>query len=408
MTRRHAVRLAAPAHDMAREEIGKQLAFLARGVANVRFSADGAAVEFDAPTDAPADLPQQAAALARTVQRALRDLQRKVLFRSPAADDSRFAGDASPAPPAPSAGVTPLGPGQVALDGVALRLYRYFDDAFERFGRRWDATPVLTPTLIPSGVLARCDYFRSFPNTVTFACHLAEDVERINGFRARHAARDDVDAQSLADMHPPEACLSPAVCYHVYHMNQGRVVPAGGLAYGVCGRCFRYESGNLSDLRRLWDFTMREVVFLGGRAQVLARREESIEMMSRFLEAHDLAGEIRTASDPFFVAPDAVAKTYFQLSSETKFEISLMLPGGERLAAGSHNYHSDFFGRAFDVRVEAGSGDDAGAGGAGSAGAGAMHSVCVAFGLERWVYAFLAQHGDDPAGWPAVVRGAVG
>ena len=35
-----------------------------------------------------------------------------------------------------------------------------------------------------------------------------------------------------------------------------------------------------------------------------------------------------------------------------------------------------------------------------------MHSVCVAFGLERWVYAFLAQHGDDPARWPEPVREA--
>src|SRR6266480_2482200 len=88
--------------------------------------------------------------------------------------------------------------------------------------------------------------------------------------------------------------------------------------------------------------------------------------------------EIRTASDPFFIAPDAAAKTYFQLSSETKFEMSLLLPDDKRLAVGSHNYHSDFFGRAFNTTVD---------------GAGYMHSVCVAFGLERWVYGFLAQHG---------------
>ena len=48
----------------------------------------------------------------------------------------------------------------------------------------------------------------------------------------------------------------------------------------------------------------------------------------------------------------AVAKTYFQLSSETKYEISLMLPEAGRLAVGSHNYHTDFFGRAFQVDVE--------------------------------------------------------
>ncbi len=101
---------------------------------------------------------------------------------------------------------------------------------------------------------------------------------------------------------------------------------------------------------------------------------------------------MRTASDPFFVAPDALAKTYFQLSSETKYEVSLPLPDGSRLAVGSLNYHTDFFGRAFNVSVE---------------NSGPMHSVCIAFGLERWVHAFLAQHGTDEKQWPAPVRRAM-
>jgi seryl-tRNA synthetase len=193
-------------------------------------------------------------------------------------------------------------------------------------------------------------------------------------------------------MERPEACLSPAVCYHVYRMHQDETLDARGLVYGICGKCFRYESSNLSDLRRLWDFTMREVVFLGTREDVLAKREKSMSMMAEFLDEHRLAGEIRTASDPFFVAPDAVSKTYFQLSSDSKFEVSLLLPDGERTAVGSHNYHSDFFGRVFHTDI---------------AGAGAMHSVCVAFGLERWVYAFLQQHGSDPTQWPEPVRGAL-
>ncbi|HZU38420.1 MAG TPA: aminoacyl--tRNA ligase-related protein, partial [Gemmataceae bacterium] len=164
-----------------------------------------------------------------------------------------------------------------------------------------------------------------------------------------------------------------------------------GLAYGVCGKCFRYESSNMQGLRRLWDFTMREIVFLGDRDGVLKRRERGIELMSRFLDEHQLAGEIRTASDPFFIAPDAVAKTYFQLSAETKYEVSLLLPENARVAVGSLNYHTDFFGRAFNTSVENG---------------GPMHSVCIAFGLERWVHAFLAQHGTQPQHWPQAVRQA--
>ena len=192
-------------------------------------------------------------------------------------------------------------------------------------------------------------------------------------------------------MDRPEACLSPALCYHVYHLFEGRTVPLLGTAYSVCGRCFRYESSNITDLRRLWEFTMREVVFLGGRTAVLEARERTIDMMSEFINSHRLAGEIRTASDPFFAAPDNLSKTYFQLSSDSKFEVSLMLAGGERIAVGSHNYHSDFFGRVFHTDLET---------------EGPMHSACVGVGLERWVYAFLEQHGSVPSAWPDAIRNA--
>jgi seryl-tRNA synthetase len=385
MTHTISVRLDPPAQEMAQEEIQKQVAFLSRDIRNVRFGEGGTLLEFEAPVDTGPEVAVQVKALSLRVQRGLRSIRRKVCYRSPAMDRPVFRGTGQ------TAGVHFLGTGQVALRGLPLRLFRYFDRIFEGFGAPWSAEPLLTPTLIPTQALARCDYFRSFPHNVTFACHLRENAQGIEGFRARHHDRDALDGAALGDMETPEACLSPAVCYHVYHLHQGETLPAAGLAYGVCGKCFRYESSNLSDLRRLWDFTMREVVFLGERGDVLGRRERGIELVARFLEEHALAGEVRTASDPFFIAPDAVAKTYFQLSSETKYEISLPLPGDARLAVGSLNYHTDFFGRAFNVAVD---------------GAGPMHSVCIAFGLERWVYGFLAQHGDDPAHWPEVVRRA--
>jgi seryl-tRNA synthetase len=387
MRQKVTVRLDGPAQEMAQEEIHKQVAYLAKDISQVRFSEDGSQIELEAPADAPADLAGRVKALAQRVQRSLRSLRRKVAYRSPAMDRPILRGTG------PITGAHFLGNGQVALAGLPLRLFRYFERVFSAFGSPWNAEPLLTPTLIPTRALAKCDYFRSFPQNVTFACHLFEQAERIESFRARHHDRDDLDERALADMESPEACLSPAVCYHVYHLHQDQTVPAAGLAYAVGGKCFRYEASNLCDMRRLWDFTMREVVFLGTQEDVLARREMGIERAARFLEEHALAGEIRTASDPFFsvTAPDALAKTYFQLSSETKYEIALLLPEGGRLAVGSLNYHTDFFGRAFNVAV---------------AGAGPMHSVCIGFGLERWVHAFLAQHGEDMAHWPAVVRTA--
>ena len=131
---------------------------------------------------------------------------------------------------------------------------------------------------------------------------------------------------------------------------------------------------------------------MGTRDQVWKHREVGLERVAAILNDHRFAAEIRTASDPFFIAPDAMAKAYFQLNSETKYEISALLPDGQRLAVGSLNYHTDFFGRAFDVRLHDGA---------------PMHSVCIAFGLERFVYAFLQQHGTDSSRWPDPVRQSV-
>lgn len=382
---KYTIRLAAPAHEMAREEILKQIAFISREITGAQFSEDGSELAFSATAERGPELVASVEALATKTQRTLRSLQRKVMFRSAQMDDPHFSNDID------FSDVHFLGTGQVAMEGLPLALFRYFDRVFEGFGTPWQAQHLMTPTLIPTRVLARCDYFRSFPQYVTFATHLKETVEVIDGFRSRHHTLDDVDDIALADMDRPDACLSPAVCYHVYHLYEGKTIAPLAAVHGICGKCFRFESTNISDLRRLWDFTMREVVFMGSREQVLKARERSIEMMSDFLRTHELAGEIRTASDPFFIAPEASSKTYFQLSSDSKFEVSLLLPGGERLAVGSHNYHSDFFGKVFNVNVETG---------------GPMHSVCVAFGLERWVYAFLQQHGDSPASWPDAIRNA--
>jgi hypothetical protein len=376
--------LVPPAHEMAQEEIQKQVGHLGRAT-NLRFLDEGARLEFEVADDSAAETAARIAELAQRILRSLRSLRRSVVYRSPRFDAPEFAGDGV------REGVHGLCRGLVALEGLPLRLLRYFDRVFEEFGHAWHAEPLAAPSLIPVSVLARCDYLRSFPHSLTFACHLAEDPDRIEGFRQRHLERETVDDRALADMPPPDTALNPAMCYHVYNLKAGQELPPAGEVYGLCGHCFRYEAGNLRDLRRLWDFTLREVVFLGRREDVLARRDEAIAKTARFLEAHELAGEIRTASDPFFVAPDALAKTYFQLSAETKYEVSLLLPGSERLAVGSLNYHTDFFGRAFNVTVE---------------GAGPMHSVCVGFGLERWVYAFLAQHGPDPRRWPGPVRAA--
>jgi seryl-tRNA synthetase len=379
------IELSSAPNEMVQEEILKLVTHVSRDLRHPRFSADGMKLHFEFLGDATAaeTVRDEVAEVARKIQRSLRRLERKVIHRTETGWD-RIA-----TPPGTTAGIHFSGVGQVQLIGPALLAVQRVSAMLAAYSAQWSPAQLQTPTLIPAPVLARCDYFRSFPQYVSFVSHLHEDFGTIDGFRTRHQERESLDDQARHDLDIPGNCLSPAVCYHVYHRHAGARVPETGLTYEVQGRCFRFESTNLSDLRRLWEFTMRELVFVGTKEWVLARREEAIAAFIPLLDSLRLPSEIRTASDPFFVAPDATAKTYFQLSSETKYEISVGLGGDERLAVGSFNYHTDFFGRAFETEAGA---------------SGPAHSVCVAFGLERLVHAILGHHGPDPEAWPEVLR----
>src|SRR5262245_34895593 len=92
MIRRVNIKLRSPASDMAREEVLKQLVFLSRQITNPEFTDDGGVLRFDAPEESASDLASRAETLSASVQRGLRSLQRKVHYRSSAADKPEFRG----------------------------------------------------------------------------------------------------------------------------------------------------------------------------------------------------------------------------------------------------------------------------------------------------------------------------
>jgi seryl-tRNA synthetase len=184
--------------------------------------------------------------------------------------------------------------------------------------------------------------------------------------------------------------LSPSVCFHLYAWFANRVLNAQCVT--AIGKCFRYESRNMAGLERLWDFTMREVIFLGTADYVLGHRQKTIDATVRILDRWGFAYEIKSATDPFFIE-DYAPMAAFQLAFELKFEVLAPLPYSQKdLAIGSFNYHQDFFGRSFDISDADGV---------------PIHTGCVGFGLERVALAFLAQHGLDPRAWPAEIAGRI-
>jgi seryl-tRNA synthetase len=267
------------------------------------------------------------------------------------ADRSRFA---SPLELLRQRGdVTVAGAGRVALAGFALEVFEAVDDSVVSWAEALGAPEHRYPSLIDAAVLQRAAVV--IPSAV----------------------RDY------------EATLSPAVCYHAYPEWADRTLGDHATLVTARGHCYRYEDGNHVPLERLWEFTMREIIMIGTRQQVEDVRQSLVRRVTALVDMLELDASIETATDPFFAAGDE-GRRLMQQAGALKYELRLAVDAaGRTIAVASFNHHHDFFGERFAIHLASGT---------------PAHSGCVAFGLERWVLALLAQHGVDRDAWPNAAR----
>jgi seryl-tRNA synthetase len=134
---------------------------------------------------------------------------------------------------------------------------------------------------------------------------------------------------------------------------------------------------------------MREIIVLGTRDQVEAQRRSLVRQVGELVTRLGLDASIDPATDPFFTAGDE-GRRLMQQAGSLKHELLLTVDAtGRTIAAASFNHHHDYFGTRFDISLADGA---------------PAHSGCVAFGLERWVLAVLAQLGVDEREWPEAAR----
>jgi len=279
--------------------------------------------------------------------------------------------------------------GIYSLGPMLSRLIDFFEQQFLSLAKFFNATPYRFPTLIPAKYLEQVNYFQAFPHSLTFVTHLREDLDVIDHFAEEASCKEDSLTTDMGSFDKIQTLLSPAVCYHLYFALAGKTLTNESLAATSVSNCFRYESINLDSLERMWNFTMREVIFVGSKDYVLENREIARQEMEPFFEQLGLAYRVETANDPFFIG-EFRKQAAFQSAFQLKFEIRASLPFKKStLAIGSYNYHQDFFGRNLNINLSDGS---------------PVHTGCVAFGLERVAFAFLAQYGIDPNNWPSIVR----
>jgi seryl-tRNA synthetase len=285
------------------------------------------------------------------------------------------------------------GRGQVALSGPALALAELIDaKAAALYARHFGAKPRSYPALVDADILHRCGYFDSHPNALSFVGHMVEDFDALEQFRQANCCAEGALMPGAEHLHLPGLCLNPAACFACYPTLEGQAIGDKGAAFSWKGRVFRYESRNIVGLDRLWEFNVRELVFVGSEAHVAACRQRVLPVIGELATIFDLECRIETASDPFFATVSA-ARTFWQRAQEVKNEIILTIDPGpdgrqREIACGSINLHGKFFGDRFAI----------------SAADGTAATACVGLGIERWVLAAFSQHGFDPQRWPVGVR----
>jgi seryl-tRNA synthetase len=281
----------------------------------------------------------------------------------------------------------------LGVDGVYARTQLY-EGVIERLAslisRQRDphAEVLRFPPVMSRRQVEKSGYLGSFPNLLGCVCTLHGGEAAIHAAAARYTSGEDwTTALAASDL-----VLSPAACYPLYPLvaSRGRL-PRAGLIFDVAADCFRREPSRSLD--RLQSFRMREFVRIGRPEEVTAFRDGWMARARQLADELALPHSMDIASDPFFGRVGQVMAVS-QLQQALKFELLIPYHANARpTACMSFNYHRDHFGQVWDLK------DDRNE---------LAHTGCIAFGMDRLAVALFANHGLDPAQWPAGARRALG
>lgn len=373
-------------------DIEKESVFVSPFIERIVVEPDLASARVTLKVNAPMeDVKDKATRFLETMAKQVSGYNVKVFFENERKDTGDYEADANLA--LVEAGwLHDYGKGQVAYSGPVLELARMINEkAGELYDERLGAKDGHYPALVDADTLQKCGYFDSHPNAVTFIGNMLEDFDAIEEFRVANSCSEGALLPPQDHVHIDGMCLNPAACFPCYPTLKGKQL-AEGECYSWMGRVFRYESRNISGLERLYEFNVRELVYVGSEDFTKASREKSLKIVEELIGFFDLDAVVQTATDPFFATVSA-ARKFWQQAQEVKNEILMPIAqkdGSKKLlACGSINLHGNFFGTRFDIQSPDGE---------------AASTGCVGLGIERWVLACFSQHGLDPDRWPAAVR----
>jgi seryl-tRNA synthetase len=244
------------------------------------------------------------------------------------------------------------------------------------------AEKMMFPPCLDRKVLEKSEYLDSFPHLLmTVSSFFGKELEARKLAEKVRNGEPWGESQKLTDV-----VLTPAACYPVYPSFTG-TVPDEGRLVDMQNWVFRHEPS--PEPTRMQAFRVREFVRVGTPEMVVAWRNTWIERGMSLLTSLGLPAREEVAADPFFGRGGALLAVN-QKEQKLKFEIVIPVISEEKpTAVCSFNYHTDHFGKLFDIHQKSGA---------------LAHTACLGFGMERVCMALFKTHGCVPSAWPKAVR----
>lgn len=273
--------------------------------------------------------------------------------------------------------------GSVVMNELGVKLYSYFDELCANVVEEYKPVRKKYPTILPISVLNKTNYLATSPQYIHLCSTFNETISEYQ------QAQELYNGNGLSKiMKRPEHVLSPSACFHLYHDLRNQTLPGSGV-YTMRQNVFRNEGRfNWSDLSRLRDYNVREIVFIGDHDYVSEVRTKIMEATTSLFKKLGMTFTIISTSDPF-IMPEMQRYKNIQRKQKVKYELQLNNSESHKTACASFNLHGVAFSSKFKFHVE---------------GSEVTESGCVGFGLERIVIAFLNQYGTDQDNWPQLIR----
>ncbi|GBF75032.1 amino acid--ACP ligase [Paenibacillus sp. 598K] len=263
-------------------------------------------------------------------------------------------------------------------EGAALAIFEAVDARLARLADGYASERRRYSASISLETMEKCNYVSYFPQNLYMISEIPHQYDALQQIKATGDYRQHARLG--------ERALTPAVCFHCYEEFSDSIVDQP-VVISSAGHCFRHEATWRKSSYRLKEFQMREIVYLGDEQTVSELRSAIMtEVWTLFCEL-GLTGRIETAADPFYYPQDN-PMAFHQIMAEMKYEL-VAQTGDEQFSIASFNHVHDSLTRQFRITDRSRQ---------------PVHSGCVAFGVDRWVYLLLCEYGPDLDEWPDRVK----